>query len=145
VAEHLDGDAARFEELWERLPGLAQTVRDLTRDIGDVHWKSRTQDGWYCVQAGSEYAVYYQERGIVSDRRAFSSEAAAATYFLRTLGYLDEGSPREQRFNAFIAEAPSRTQLTRRTPVIRRSSHAPFPLHSAPAVRAPDDTERKNA
>ncbi len=88
VAEHLDGNSAHFEELWERIPGLARTVRDLTRDVGDVHWRSRTLDGWYCVQAGSEYAVYYQERGIVSGRQVFPSEAAAATYFLRTLGYL---------------------------------------------------------
>lgn len=88
IAEHLDGDASRFAVLWEQLPGLAQTVRDGTRYIGDVHWKSRTLDGWYCVQAGPAYEVYYQERGIVSDRRGFASEAAAATYFLRTLGYL---------------------------------------------------------
>lgn len=63
-------------------------MRDLTRDVGDVHWRSRTLDGWYCVQADSAFDVYYQERGIVSDRRTFASEAAAATYFLRTLGYL---------------------------------------------------------
>lgn len=88
VAEHLGGDASRFAELWERVPGFAKTVRDATRDIGDVHWKSRTLDGWYCVETSAGYDVYYQERGIASDVRTFSTEAAAATYFLRTLGYL---------------------------------------------------------
>lgn len=88
IAEHLDGDASRFEELWERVPGFGQTIRDLTRDIGDVQWKSRTVDGWYCVDTGSGHDVYHQERGIVSGRRTFASEAAAATYFLHALGYL---------------------------------------------------------
>jgi hypothetical protein len=88
IAEHLDGDAARAEELWERVPGFAETIRRLTRDMGDVQWKSRTLDGWYCVDTGAGHDVYYQERGIVSGRRSFDSEAAAGTYFLRTLGYL---------------------------------------------------------
>jgi hypothetical protein len=88
IAEHLDGDVSRVEELWQRVPGFAQMIRDLTRDIGDVHWRSRPVDGWYCVGTGSGYDVYHQERGIVSGRRTFSSEPAATTYFLRTLGYL---------------------------------------------------------
>ena len=88
IAEHLDGDAARFEELWERVPGFGQTVRDLTRDIGDVQWRSRTLDGWYCVDTGSGYEVYNQERGIRSGVHTFSTEAVATTYFLRLLGYL---------------------------------------------------------
>jgi hypothetical protein len=88
IAEHLDGDGSRFEELWERIPGLRQAIRGLTREIGDVHWRSGTVDGWYCVQTGSGHEVYYQERGIVSGRRTFASEAAATTFFLRTLGYL---------------------------------------------------------
>jgi hypothetical protein len=53
-----------------------------------VQWKSRTWDGWYCVDTGSGHDVYHQERGIVSGRRTFASEAAAGTYFLRVLGYL---------------------------------------------------------
>jgi hypothetical protein len=88
IMEHLDGDASRFEELWERVPGFGQKVRELTRDIGDVQWRSRTLDGWYCVDTGSGYEVYNQERGIRSDVQAFPSEAAATTFFLRTLGYL---------------------------------------------------------
>jgi len=88
IAEHLDGDASRFEELWERVPGFGQKLRDLSRDIGDVQWRSRTLDGWYCVKTDSGYEVYTQERGIRSDVRAFPTEAAAATVFLRSLGYL---------------------------------------------------------
>jgi hypothetical protein len=88
IAEHLDGDASRFEELWERIPGFGRTIRGLTRDIGDVHWQRRTFDGWYCVPSGSRYEVYNQERGIRLDIRTFSSEAAAIGYILRTLGYL---------------------------------------------------------
>lgn len=88
ITEHLDGDASRFEELWDRVPGFGQKVRDLTRGIGGVQWRSRTLDGWYCVDTGSGYEVYTQERGIKSDVRSFSSEAAATTFFLRSLGYL---------------------------------------------------------
>jgi hypothetical protein len=88
VAEHLDGDASRFDELWARIPGFGQRVRELTRDVGDIQWRRRTLDGWYCVDTGSGYEVYVQERGIVSDLRSFPTEAAATTYFLRTLGYL---------------------------------------------------------
>lgn len=88
VTEHLDGDASRVEELWERVPGFGQKVRELTRDISDVQWRSRTLDGWYCVNTGSGYEVYTQERGIRSGVHAFASEAEATTYFLRSLGYL---------------------------------------------------------
>ncbi|MBB4639247.1 hypothetical protein [Longimicrobium terrae] len=88
ITEHLDGDASRFEELWERVPGFGQKARDLTRDIGDVQWRDRTLDGWYCVDTGSGYEVYTQERGIKSDTHSFSTGAEATTYFLRSLGYL---------------------------------------------------------
>lgn len=88
IGEHLEGDASRFEELWERVPGIGQKIRELTQGVGDVQWRSRTLDGYYCVDTGSGWSVYYQERGITSDVRRFKTEAAATTYFLRTLGYL---------------------------------------------------------
>lgn len=93
VAEHLDGDASRFEELWTVVPDIGRTIRGMTDLATDVQWRRRTLDGWYCVQEGSRYEVYNQERGIVSDLRTFPTEPAAVTYFLRTLGDLPRAHP----------------------------------------------------
>lgn len=87
IAEHLGGDASRFEELWDLVPRFRRRVRGFTRHLG-IRWSRGIGDGLFCVKTGEEYRVYYQERGAVSTPRVFSSEARAVTFVLRELGIL---------------------------------------------------------
>lgn len=80
IAGRLGGDESRFEELWQLVPGFSERLRSFDSGREWLHWRPKTFDGWYCVHDGSEYLVYYQERGIRGNPLRFQSEARAVTY-----------------------------------------------------------------
>ena len=80
LRQHVDGDAARFDELWALVPDFGQRLRSFDSDSAWLHWAPKTFDGWYCVAAPAGYSVYYQERGFVGQRWFFVSERAAARF-----------------------------------------------------------------
>lgn len=87
IESHLDGDASRFDELWDLVPGFIGELRRFNGDSEWLHWSPKTFDGWYCVKTGSGYDVYFQERGVIESRRSFPSDRQAVT-FLWEIGIL---------------------------------------------------------
>ena len=81
VDDQLGGDAARFDELWERIPNLPALLRSFDSNSNWLHWTRKTYDGWYCVTSpNSGFDVYYQERGIMDQVRHFGCERSAIRF-----------------------------------------------------------------
>jgi hypothetical protein len=85
IESHLNGDASRFDELWDLVPGFIERLRSF--NSGWLHWSPKTFDGCYCVKTASGYDVYFQERGVIESRRSFPSDRQAVR-FLRELHLL---------------------------------------------------------
>jgi hypothetical protein len=87
IKSHLNGDASRFDELWELVPGFGERLRSFNGNSEWMHWSPKTFDGWYCVKTTSGYDVYFQERGVIDARRSFPSDRQAVS-FLREIDIL---------------------------------------------------------
>ena len=87
IADELDGDSSRFDELWERVPNFGQRLREFDNDSAWLHWSPKTYDGWYCLKEGSTWVVFAQERGSKSEQRAFASEREAVRYAINVASF----------------------------------------------------------
>jgi hypothetical protein len=85
IADRLGGDSSRFDELWDLLPDLGERLRAFDDDSAWVHWRRKTFDGWYCMKEGSTWRVYFQERGGISQNRAFATEKEAVRFALKSV------------------------------------------------------------
>jgi len=83
IADRLDGDSSRFDELWDLLPDLGERLRAFDDDSSWLHWSRKTLDGWYCVKEGPTWRIYFQERGGISESRAFATEKEAVRFSLQ--------------------------------------------------------------
>ena len=84
IAEHLGGDAKRFDELWELVPEFSSQLRGFDSGSEWLHWQPRTFDGWYCLPEQDGYVVYRQERGVRDEFTRFGSEREAVRFAIDT-------------------------------------------------------------
>ncbi len=81
VKERLAGDRSRLQELF-----VGQEVFELLRATGQpgdlYHFEPQTFDGFYLVETSEGFEVYWQERGMKSTVRSFTSlrDAAVALF-----------------------------------------------------------------
>jgi len=85
IHENLDGNAARFDELWELVPGFSAMLRSFNSNSSWLHWSKKTFDGWYCVESrDSGFDVYFQERGQREESWHFDNERAAIRFAIHS-------------------------------------------------------------
>lgn len=83
--DKLGGEFTRFDELWNLVPNLAQTLRTFDSDSAWLHWRKKTYDGWYCVQTSDGvFEVYYQEREVKEPSTVFTDEPKAIRFALNS-------------------------------------------------------------
>ena len=89
---YVEGDAARFGELWMSMPSLAADIaREIEKQQSWVFLRPETYDGWYLVKNLGQYNLYYQERGQRCwGNKEFTEESAALTALLVSSGALNK-------------------------------------------------------
>jgi len=64
LERHADGAPHRFDELWDRVPDFSEGIRDsIAKQNSWIYLSPQTFDGWYLIQRGGQYELYFQEKG----------------------------------------------------------------------------------
>ena len=81
------------DDLLKLLTENNEVIKEIINHAKSNYWvnfEENTYDGWYCVKCGTEFNIYYQERGRVEwDFLRTESKEEAVASVMTNSGYLE--------------------------------------------------------